>query len=413
VGVCKRMLGGSQVMKRRLRDYGILALASVMLAGTTGGAAHPARARPELDAQQTVAMVRAGQFAVLDRYYGSVQAGYDEGSVSDEKLRAEFRHFYDASSDLAAHYQAWVKETPKSYVAHLARAIYYLRVGEASRGNRIIADTSETQLTGMDAAFGTATRELQESLPLESKPLLTVFYQLDIGKFEGDAAQNGQLLRASLRIDPKNFIVRDMYVQTLMTAWGGSTEEIRAFVAASKAAGLSARQVNDLQSVVFSDEAWIDEVQNENYARAADEYLSAAKLSGDDTCVLCAGMMLAKGGYFVRAASVLTQYLARHPDSVEALEIRADMYFKVERIPDATRDCRRLADLGDAYGQYILGLAYTFGMYGFPKDMDAAVRWLRPAAAQGFPKASQLLSVAIAEQLAHPRPAGATRSPAS
>jgi TPR repeat protein len=198
-----------------------------------------------------------------------------------------------------------------------------------------------------------------------------------------------------------------------MTAWGGSTEEIRAFVVESKAAGLSARQVNDLQSVVFSDEAWIDEVQNENYERAADEYLEAAKLSGDDACVLCAGKVLAKGGYFARAASVLTQYLAHHPDSAAALSIRANMYFDLARIPDAMRDCRRAAALGDPYCQYNLGKAYTFGVYGFPKDPDAAVRWLRPAAAQGFPYAMQLLPAAIAEQQAHPRPAGATRSPAS
>ena len=89
----------------------------------------------ELSTRQTVNMVRAGDFTRLDRYYAVVQASYDTGRLSDRKLRSAFRHFYDTSPDLAARYASWVKEMPRSYVAHLARAIYYLRIGEQSRGN--------------------------------------------------------------------------------------------------------------------------------------------------------------------------------------------------------------------------------------------------------------------------------------
>jgi len=59
-------------MKRRLWDLGIPALILVAIA-----AAIAPGARAELRTQQTVAMVRAGQFAALDRYYAAVQAGYD------------------------------------------------------------------------------------------------------------------------------------------------------------------------------------------------------------------------------------------------------------------------------------------------------------------------------------------------
>lgn len=55
-----------------------------------------------------------------------------------------------------------------------------------------------------------------------------------------------------------------MYIQTLMTAWGGSTEKIKAFVAKSRTAGLSATHMKDLESCVFADEAWIDDVDNKN-----------------------------------------------------------------------------------------------------------------------------------------------------
>ena len=293
-------------MKRRFRDYRILALLSLLAATRAGYATHAPLARSELSTQQTVAMMRAGQFAALNRYYAKVQAQYDRGSASDERLRSAVRNFHDSSPDLAVPYESWVKEMPGSYVAHLARAIYYVRVGEVSRGGSVIAETSEAQLSGMDAAFAVASKELKTSLSLERKPLLSVFYALDIGKFEGNAAGNQELLQDSLAIDPGNYIVREMYMLTLQTAWGGSTEQVKAFLAQCKSARLSARQMRLLKSLVFSDEAWVDDFDNRNYKLAAAEYLEAAKLSGDDACLLCAGDALVKAKDFPAAERVLT-----------------------------------------------------------------------------------------------------------
>lgn len=326
-------------MTRQFTDFRILAVGLLIVATGAGCAAHRAFPRSRLNTQKnTVAMLRAGQFTALNRYYAHVQADYDRGSISDEDLRSAFRHFYDSSPDLAAQYAAWVKDMPISYVAHLARAIYYIRVGEASRGDKFIADTSTTQLDGMDAAFATASSELEKSLPLEQKPLLSVFYQLDIGKFEGNAAFNEALLQRSLTIDPRNFIVREMYMQTIETAWGGSTGELKAFLADTRAAGLSTGQMKDLESFVFMDEAWIDQFETRDYERAAAEYLQAAKLSGDEGCLLCAGKVLVKAEDFPRAVTVLTQYLAQDPNSVDALTLRAYAYDKLGRDLDERRD---------------------------------------------------------------------------
>lgn len=106
---------------KRVRALGLMIVAALL-----GCASNAALTGPGLSAQQTVAMVRGRQFAALDRHYAAIQAGYERGSVSDEKLRAEFRNFYDSSPDLASQYESWVTEMPDSYVAHLARAIYYL-----------------------------------------------------------------------------------------------------------------------------------------------------------------------------------------------------------------------------------------------------------------------------------------------
>lgn len=382
-------------MKRQLREFRLLASGLMITVGGIACATGAPSAHVELSTQQTTAMVRAGRFAALDEYYGRVQRSYDERAVSDEKLRSEFRHFYDSSPDLAARYTAWVKEMPGSYVAHLARAIYCIRVGEKSRGNLVIADTSDAQVNGMEASFAVASGELERSLSLERKPLLSVFYQLDIGKFQGEAARNRELLDSSLAMDAGNFIVREMYMMTLQTAWGGSTEEMKAFVADCGKAGLSQIHMKDLQSMVFGDEAWVDEYDNGNLKRAAAEYLEAARLSGDEVCLLCAGKALAKAGEFRDSARILTQYLAHDPESAQAMGWRAYVNAKLGHRADAMSDYEHAAQLGDAESQYDVGMWYLLGVHGLPKDRAAGVRWLTRAAAQGNQAAKKILPVAL------------------
>ncbi|HVV45217.1 MAG TPA: DUF4034 domain-containing protein, partial [Bryobacteraceae bacterium] len=263
-------------MGRRLRRCGFRALGLAGAALSLGCVTQAPTGPAELDSRQTVSMLRAGDFARLSGYYAAVQRSYDGGRTTDRELRTAFRHFYDTAPDLAARYESWVKEMPNSYVAHLARAIYYLRIGEQSRGNQIIADTSKAQLRGMDAAFAVADEELHRSASLDRKPLMTVFYELDIGKFYGDDAQNRRLLQRSLAIDPKNFIVRQMYMMTLQTAWGGSTAQMKAFLADCRTAGLPAAQLREFTAQVYANEAWVDDV-HKNFESAASEYLEAYK----------------------------------------------------------------------------------------------------------------------------------------
>jgi tetratricopeptide (TPR) repeat protein len=386
-------------MKRQLREFRLHALGLAIVATSLGCVTPASRALPELSTQQTVNMVRVGQFAELNRYYAAVQARYDKGSISDERLRSAFRHFYDTSPDLAPRYASWVKEMPDSYAAHLARAIYYLRVGQESRGDRFLSDTSEKQISGMEAAFSVASGELQESFSLEKKPLLSVFYALDIGKLVGDAGHNQALFQASLAMDRRNFIVREMYMETLRTAWGGSTDQMRAFVAESRTAGLSSRQLKDLEGSVFTDEAWIDEFRDKNYKRAAAEYLEAADISGEDGCLYCAGRVLVKAEDFPAAATVLTQYLARNPNSVEALKVRVYVYYKLGRFADERHDYERMADLGDAFSEYALGSMYLAGEFGLTQDRTTAIKWLTLAAAHGSQDAKKLLPMALDKRI--------------
>lgn len=395
-------------MRQQLRKLRLPLLGLAIVAAALGCASQPygRGGRSELDTLQTVNMVRAGDFGRLDRYYSAVQSSYDAGRISDKALRSAFRHFYDTAPDLGTQYASWVKKMPNSYVAHLARAIYYVRTGKRSRGNKFISETGEAQLNGMDEAFAVAMEELQKSASLERKPLLTVFYELDIGLYYGDAAQNRRLLQQSLAIDRNNFIAREMYMLTLQTAWGGSTAQMKGFLATCEAAGLPAADITELTSLIVANEAWIDDLHG-NFKRAGQEYLEAERLSPGGICLLCAGSDFMSARDYPDAVQALSGYLARNPDSAEALSLRAFAYFALNRTPEGMSDCGHAAALGNSSCQYMLGWAYSIGAYGVSMNRTTSIKWLTLAAKQGNKDAEKLLPLVRNGQmwtLAQPQP---------
>src|SRR5580765_3844796 len=71
--------------------------------------------------RESLTLLRAGRFNVLESKMAGLQRSYELGSVSDERLLHEVRAFYDTASTLDAQYKAWIADYPVSYVAYLAR----------------------------------------------------------------------------------------------------------------------------------------------------------------------------------------------------------------------------------------------------------------------------------------------------
>jgi tetratricopeptide (TPR) repeat protein len=258
----------------------VLFFANRLLAHSAAAPATPLTSAP--DAAQTLSLLKAGRFVELNTRYGVVQSQFDQGEISDETLRAVFRNFSRTDPVLEAQYTSWVRQMPRSYIAHLARAIYYLRIGEERRGGGFISDTSHSQLQGMEAAFAVALEELKKSVALESKPLLSYLYALDVSRYEGDSDDSNQWFHAAITTDPRNFIARQMYMMTLQTAWGGDSEKMRVFLYDCWRAGLPTAQMRRLDALVIANDGWVDEFVKKDLPRAEKEYLRASTLAPDE-----------------------------------------------------------------------------------------------------------------------------------
>ena len=369
-------------------------LAVIFALATLGGiiAAHAS----EMDAS---ALLRASKFSELQDHYSAVQLKFASGKISGDELRNEFRVFYPIDKDLAAKYDAWVTAFPKSYVARLARGIYYKRVGLDARGDRYISETSRSQLDRMDSAFTRAANDLGASIGMDPKPFLSYFHTMDIGRQYLTNVDIRKVFDGAAALDPKSLGLRIKFMTALEPRWGGSTKAMRAFLEESKAVHMPVSDMNQLEAMVYDEEGTEYRAAG-NWSAAEGAYRRSLSL-GPCPCENVRNDLnnvLFESGQFTAAIALLDQYLRDSPNDLWALANRGAAKVAAHRSPEAISDFSLAATAGDSFSQDHLGMLYLNGSVGVAPDYAKSVFWLRKAAEQGESEAQA--NLAHAEALA-------------
>jgi len=378
-------------MARTPFRFMVLWLGLLIVSGLTTARISSAEAVPEAPTQnEMLAWLRTGGFDQLDQRYNSIQQAYDSEFISDEDLRAPFRVFYLTDPVLKGSFAAWVKHSPFSYAAHLARGIYLENVGKERRGDAAIEDTSAEQLEGAQKAFDVALSELRQSMALTKRPILSYLYAIDVSRNVGNQRQTHQLFDQAISIDARSVVIREMYMVALQTAWGGSQKAMRGLLENARAAGLPESRLRILESVIVSDQAWIYNFNEHNYDAAAKAYLKSYDLNPDASCLKCAAAAFVDAKEPDRARDVYNRLLARNPSDGESMVRRGWLNINNGRPQDGLADIQHAANLRNAQGEYYLGELYLQGRV-VPYDTDKGLALVRSAAAQNDVQATSML----------------------
>jgi tetratricopeptide (TPR) repeat protein len=342
-----------------------------------------------VSATEAQTLLQANRFSELDRDFSALQSDYVQGRIGEEQVRDSFRAFYPTDPQLAAKFDAWVAQFPKSYVAHLARAIYYKKVGQEQRGGAYASDTTSEQFHNMEVAMKKSAQDLQLSLTLDPKPMLSLNHAIDIATFLGDPDSGRKFLDRALGLDSEAFLVRVKYMGNLQSRWGGSPQEMQAFLDECRKARLSKAHLDELASMVAVDRIWSHVHGDRDMAAAMLDYQTARSLEAD-ICTECSlsemVSMLMEQGRYPDAISVLSDILQYKPNDAYARCTHADALQHMRRLQEAVAEFKRGADSGLACAQVNLGGLYMNGVPGvLERNLDAGIQLFRDAAAQGDP----------------------------
>jgi len=342
-------------------------------------------------------LLRNGDFQHLEQYFSGVQSRFREGQASAEELRNAFRAFYPTDRSLAPKYDAWVSKYPNSYVARVARGIYYKKIGYEERGGGYISETSEMQIAKMDDAMKKAISDFGASIKMDPMPFLSYFHMIDITRSYSGIAYTRKMYDQAIRLAPTFVDVRRKYMQALEDKWGGSLEQMTEFLNECKQAALPQSQLNALESMVYENAASELE-QGGNHAGSEFAYRKAIELGGTD-CDSCLALslsnILVEENKIAEAIPFLNRYVKDHASDNSTLEWRASLYLRIRKVPEAVADLTKAADAGEAAAQNQLGVLYMTGVPGFmTPDAEKGVERLRQAAAQGNVEAKHNLPTA-------------------
>jgi tetratricopeptide (TPR) repeat protein len=365
-----------------------------------------------LKKDQAQRLLEARNYDELEIQLSNAQREYALGTTSELDFLEAFRAFYTTDPALHMRFNEWVERYPKSYAGRLARGIYYKRIGMEYRGEKRAAHTNAWQFQQMEAYFRKAMTDLEASVGLESKPILSYLYMMDIQKYSGPLSirvwlfrfnlydPNKYTLSKALEVAPNSFIIRRKYMHTLEARWGGTYRDAEAFFEECRKAALKRDELDMLQALFHADRGWV-RYSRRDFAGAFEEYQRAAALVD-----LKNERLFEHGnrGPFIHGIASGHQGLQRHDEALaffnQAIAAGADyaeVYLSrgislhhLGRKKDALEDYLRAAERGNAWAQNEVGKHYWHGII-LERNRAEAIKWFTLSADQGVADAKKNL----------------------
>lgn len=315
--------------------------------------------------------------------------------------------------------------------------MHWTATGFERRGDRVIAQTTVAQLAGMRNAFDSAFLDYRRALELERKPTFAYWGLITIGSAIGvDKRALAGLLQEAIAVEPLTSNVRLAYLGALKPQWGGSVEEMEAFLRETKSKCPKVRELRQMEAHVASakalvarytgdvatgvresdravqlaektlrDRAWAHFVAK-NYDQAIADADEAMKYEDCHPCALAIrGMANVRSGRHKEGLDDLHKSAAENNPGAQnelGMAYAFGQYGLAKDYAAAEKFCRKSAEQRDAMGAYCLGGLYLSGL-GVPKDAAQAVKWYEVSANLGLAQAQADLGIMYARGMGAPQ----------
>lgn len=176
-------------------------------------------------------LLNSEKYDVLEKELSSLQSTYEKNPSTERNLLLALSAFKNSDPALKNKLEVWVREKKNSIFSHLALAMYHEHLGWLSRGSRWGKDTTSQQFSKMKAHFRKANDELQ--LVIAKNPKISIAYAVLIS-VNTLRKQKLKYYNEGIKNNPLSSVIRTTYLNYLLPKWGGSFEEIEAFLAETK-----------------------------------------------------------------------------------------------------------------------------------------------------------------------------------
>jgi tetratricopeptide (TPR) repeat protein len=288
-------------------------------------------------------MLRGRKFQDLDERLKSYQQAFEKDPLAEPNVILAFDAFSCPDPSLGALLDEWVKLSPQSYAAQMARAKYLFEAGWRARGDGFVSGTTSQQLAKMGAYFNQGAPAAIAAIKLNPK-LSIAYANLILAVRSGSDDKTEQtILLSGLKQVPDSFAIRAAHMDALLPRWGGSYEQMAAFAEESQAYVKQNPRMRFFNGFVDWDRGRAFYADGK-YAQAIDLYNRAVDEGGDDS---------------------------------RFYESRAGAYLQLEMYDDALEDANRANQLRPQNIGAMWTLASAYANLNRPKDTLSVITLYR------------------------------------
>ncbi len=180
--------------------------------------------------------IKAIRALLMDRNFEKLNAlleNYEKTYGVKDDLIDVYDSFSVYEPGLEDMFSEWVAKFPDNYQPYLARGVYYVYMGYASRGTAWAKDTTNAQFAKMEHYFSLAEQDIDKAMAMDRNIVAPYFFALRVFGASSNMSKDRaiEILKQGLAINPASFRLRSIYLLRITPRWGGSYEEMDAFAA--------------------------------------------------------------------------------------------------------------------------------------------------------------------------------------
>lgn len=289
----------------------------------------------------------------IDAQLDAILAGYYAGQVPEGALRLAYYANFDYSAAVVeSMIDSWLHQSPESAHALVARGIHRVARAQGFRGDRFYRDTPAEAIDKMAREAQLARTDLERALA--QNPRIWPAYEalVDVARLSGDAELGSDALKGALRVDRKNYYVRERYAAMLEPRWGGSWEKMdRVASDAAQYLDRNPRLVL-LRTLALASRGW-PPYHADDYPKALELYERGIAEGPVWENLMTGGTSALKSGQHVRAVELYSQILRFWPRDQKARYWRAESFKAMELDEMALADYQQVLihDPGNVFAQ--------------------------------------------------------------
>lgn len=350
------------------------------------------------DIQGIRGLLGSRQFQKLETYYTQLQNQYEkEGSINDLQLIIQYQPFRNTNPAMKPLLTDWVAQFPKSYPARLARGIYYLSVGHDKRGSKWASKTPQANFAQLNKYLDLATDDLLACRSLTAMPIASIFYLIDATHYRDGDVGNRYWIEEANRIDPGNFSPRRNYMSTLTPRWGGSYEEMYAYLQECRFQQIPPEHIRNLEAIIHNDIANMhrhDHKPVEAYTHYRQALMLLTGIETAETTEALRGLIYSalESNTLDRVSDEMDRYLHIVPEDPQILSYRGWLRENSGKLAEAMGDYKEAALQGDAWSQFQIAQILLYHKpLATEETRSEGLTWLKRSAKQGYEPAQKSL----------------------